>query len=509
MTSQRLLYLTQHQVLAYQWKGGRCVPEGEFTAEVAGTEFVAYLRGNKTSLFSIVANLPEEGFQLETIPFLNAKDREAIISRRLGQTFIHAPLTVAMSLGYEKTTRKNERLLLAAITSASILNPWLQALQNSEARVVGIYSLPLLSLPVLEKLGIPKERSILVTVQDHSIRQTFFNKGHLAFSRVAPIPNSSVSGLAQVIGNEVARLHQYLLSQRMIGRGESLQAHVLADSLMVPALKAVAFPETLRLQTHSIADLYSRFGISGELDDSRAEFLFLHLAASQPPRQQFASDLLRKEYRLWQAGKIIRAVGSIVLAGCLLLTAKLSIDRHYLQIGVEEHLVAAKNSEAYYRAIVDAFPKLPLSQDNLRQVTDRVVSIQRHDVVPEPILTYLSIALSATPQIEVKKLAWNVEIVERAPEKRASAQQSGSVSDREVLAVSGMVQLGSSGTPRQLLSVFEDFLKRLRVDPAYSVQVGEQPFDTGSDSALKSGGSETSVDHPKSFTLSISRKLAP
>ena len=30
MPERRLLYLTQHQMLAYRWQGGNCLPEGDF-----------------------------------------------------------------------------------------------------------------------------------------------------------------------------------------------------------------------------------------------------------------------------------------------------------------------------------------------------------------------------------------------------------------------------------------------------------------------------------------------
>ena len=51
--------------------------------------------------------MAEESFQLETIPFLQARDRTAVISRKLSQLFCTTPKdTAAFSLGYEKTRRR-------------------------------------------------------------------------------------------------------------------------------------------------------------------------------------------------------------------------------------------------------------------------------------------------------------------------------------------------------------------------------------------------------------------
>lgn len=508
MPAHRLLYLTQHQLLAYAWKAGHCTLEAEFAVEAAGGDFLAYLRKNGSSLFSFVANLAEEGFQVETIPFLQGRDRETVLARRLGQTFLGAPLTVAVPLGHEKNTRRNERVLLAALSNGAALEPWLQALRAAEARLAGIFSLPLLTPGLLDKLHIPKERCIFVTVQDNSVRQSFFDKGHLHFSRLAPIPNSSISGLAQLIGSEIAKLQQYLLSQRTIGRNEPLVAHVLAHPQAVQALQALALalPEHLRLQTHSVVEAGRRLGLKESFEDSRAHPLFLQMAAAFAPRQQFAPSALRKDYRLWQASRAIQAIASIGLLGTLLFAGKEWLNLQQIAQETRQQEAQAEFGERRYSDIVAAFPKLPLSQEHLRLVINRFNEVHPHDLTPIPLFKTLGAALARAPQVELTSLDWSVG--GPAEDKRAPA---ASTIDRnkETLQVNGLINLGPNGTPRQMLTVFDGFVADLSANASYDVAVRQQPFDTGSGSSLKSGESANTAAQTKPFSLSVSRRLAP
>ncbi|HET6720385.1 MAG TPA: hypothetical protein VFH22_12095, partial [Rhodocyclaceae bacterium] len=208
MLERRLLYLTQHQVIAFHWRNGSLTVDGEFLAETSAGDFTRYLGDHASSLFTLVVNLGEEGFQSDVIPYLQARDRNAVIARRLGQNFQGAPLAIAVSHGYESGARKNERLLLTALTSIGQLSPWLNPMQAIGTRVQGIYSLPLLSEGLVQRLGIKITRGILITIQDNTIRQSFFNNGRLLFSRVAPLIGGSISDIALGIAGEANRFQQ-------------------------------------------------------------------------------------------------------------------------------------------------------------------------------------------------------------------------------------------------------------------------------------------------------------
>ena len=509
MLERRLLYLTQHQMTAFLWQGGTLSPEEEFLAETADENFARYLADHATSLFTLVVNLGEEGFQSDVIPYLQAKDRNAVISRRLGQSFQAAPLAIAITRGYETGSRKNERLLLAALTGSGQLTPWLHPIRSVGARLQGIYSLPLLSESLIQRLGIKITRGILVTIQDNSIRQTFFNNERLLFSRVAPIVGSSISDIALGIAAEANRFQQYLLSQRMVARGEHLEAHVIAHASAFPAIQAARFNEGISVTLHDILAAAKKLGLKAVLPDSRAQMLFMHCALSSPPGQQFASAEIRQPYRIWQLGNALRAGGGLIFAACLLFSIKLMVDASRANDEANRRKLEADGMEQSYRQALGSLPPIPVSNDVLRQLVDRLNQLKKAPDTPARALKDLSTALDANPAIEISHLDW------QAPGAKSTASASAQTaapagSDKEMLMVKGNLQLGTPNTPRQLLAAMEAFVGQLRqTQPGVSVTILQHPVDLNASQALKSADGAPNSGTARAFSLQIEYPVQP
>jgi hypothetical protein len=502
MSERRILYLTQHQLQAFRCEGGRCLPDGDFAAETASSVFVSYLKGHAQSIFTLVVNIAEEGFQQETIPYVQRSDRSAIVDRKLGQAFFGAPLSIAVSLGHEKTTRRNERLLLTALTSPAILDPWLNALRATEARVAGIHSLPSLTETLLNRLKLPKERAVFVTVQDSTIRQSFIDKGRLVFSRVSPLSNSSVSGLTANLTSELARLQQYLQSQRLIARGEGIIAHVLVHPQVRAALDPEQAPNGIRVNPIDLHQAANRIGLKDLPDDSRAQNLYLQIAAKLPPVDQFAPLALRKPYILWRVGKAMQAFGAITALSCGMYAGKLHLDEMRVRDKAQELNLVAADKERRYQSVLSTFPPMPLGNDTLRQVVDRLETIQKSDRTPDPMLRHLARALDRVPQIELAQIDWQ-GLPANQPAEVQKPSTPPAAAD-ESLLVRGTISVGRNSTPRQLVDALDQFLDQLRSNPALEVAVLKQPFDTTSAKMLTSGeGNEGASDKPREFELRL------
>jgi hypothetical protein len=73
----------------------------------------------------------------------------------------------------------------------------------------------------------------------------------------------------------------------------------------------------------------AKLGLHTPPEDSRSEALFLHLLATSPPRQQFAGEAPRHDYRLSQIRQGMIAVGIIALLGSVLFAPKKRIRRKH------------------------------------------------------------------------------------------------------------------------------------------------------------------------------------
>ncbi len=511
MKSSRLLYLSAHQMTAYRWHSGDLTAEGRFAMNETGhQEFSAYLARNARSVFSILANVSEEGFQIETIPFLQGADRKAIIARKLGQLFFNAALTAAQSLGYQKSKRKDERIMLAALTNSDFFAPWLKAITHAGVALSGIYSLPLLAPSLLKKLRVSEDQYLLLTVQDQSIRQSYFEKGELHFSRLTPLLNSSISGIAQTFSAETLKLQQYLASQRLIGRSQTITAHLLAHSGAFKAIQSSCVnTATIQYSILDIEDCARKSGLKTAPPDTHCEQLFLHLLVTSPPRIQFADDTLRHDFHLGQIRSALHGLGALALLGCLLYSAKLQFENYTLT----QETAALKNEASLtrqrYNDILKTFPAIPTNNETLVRIIDRYVELENMSATPNGLYHEISRALQLAPTAELSSIDWKVGGTEpTATNASDPASRTPPVpADSEAAIVQGTLKAGANANPRQMLGAFNDLLAAFKANPKLQVDVLQRPFDIESGKSLRGSDITLGDNKPLAFTLQVMRKL--
>lgn len=511
MKTSRLLYLSAQNMSAYRWHSGGLICEGLFAATESGhQEFTAYLKQNPRSFFSILANVSEEGFHIETIPFLQGTDRKAIITRKLGQLFFNAELTAALSLGYEKTKRKDERIMLAALTSNEFFSPWLKAIASAGVALSGIYSLPLLAPSLLRKLRLPEDKCLLLTVQDQSIRQSYLDQGELYFSRLTPLHNSSISGIAQAFAAEALKLQQYLTSQRLIGRNQPITAHILAHTGALKAIQNSCInTATIHYNVIRIEDCAKVTGLKTPLPDAHCEQLFLNLLTVSPPRIQFANDDLLHVYHLGKIRSVLHGLGAFALLACLFYSAQLLYDVYSVTQESQALSSEAELAGQRYDRIVSTFPAIPTDNATLRRIIDRYVILEKMSSSPDALYHEISRAMEAVPEAELDSIDW--EVGNGQPRTVEPAERTGVANavsnDSEAAIVRGTLRFTSGANARQILGAFNRLVDALKANPKLHIDALQRPFDIEPGKSLKGADTALEDSKPRSFSLRITRKL--
>jgi hypothetical protein len=511
MKTRRLIYLSAHQATVLRWQAGALIGEGLFEATAEGQQqFAAYLTKHSKSLFALLANVAEEGFQIETIPFLQGADRKAIIGRKFGQLFFNATLTASLSLGREKSRRKDERIMLAALTNNDFFEPWLKVINEAEVALSGIYSMPLLGPSLFRKLKITEERCLLLTVQDQSIRQSYFEKGELHFSRLTPLQNSSIGGIAQTLSAEAIKLQQYLSGRRLLGRGQPITAYILAHSNALKAIEAsCADTDTLHFNVLDIEQVAHKIGLKTPPLDTHSEPIFLQLLAAAPPPVQFANDDQRHNFHLWQIRTALYATAAVALFSCLLFAGDQLYHAYNIGQQTAEHQMQAGIARQRYNDVAKTFPPIPTNNETLRRVIDRYVELGKRSTSPDRLYHEISRALQKSPSIEIENIDWKVGGA-AAPTGTNSSNAPGSIQvdeGSETAFVRGTLRLSHHTNARQLLAVFNQFVDALKANSKLQVNVLQQPFDIESGKSLKGGETTISEDKPRTFSIQISRKI--
>jgi hypothetical protein len=500
MKPQRLLYLGTHRMTAWHWRRGALACEAAFSPEEDGfRQFAHYLAQNPKSAFSLLVNVADERFHLETIPYLRGSDRQTVISRKLSQTFLNASFSAALSLGHEKNRRKDERLLLANLAKPAFFQPWLECLRAADATLAGLFSLPFVAPALFRILRFPPEPCLLLTIQDQSIRQSFIDRGELHFSRLSPLQHG---GIAQAFSTESIRLQQYLSSQRLIGRGQTLTAHLLAHPDAFGAIrKSCADTAAVRFNLLDITDCARRAGLAAVPQDSCAEPLFLHLLATRPPAVQFAGEDLRHAFQILRIRSPLRYAGVTALAACLLLAGKNEYEAHRIAQGAAALHAEAEQARRHYDDIVRTFPRVPVDNETLKRVIARYLAEERRSTTPLAFYREISRALEAEPAIEIDRLDW------RIGGDGAAGDPAPLPEDSESIVVRGTLRLGAQATTRQVLAAFGRFVGALR--SGGRVEILRQPLDVASGSPLRGGDPTRAEEKPPDFSLRVVRRIAP
>ena len=130
--TRHFIYLTNSRLVSVVTRGKRLAARREFAVSGAGaTEFERYLEGMAQLPTYLFTDLTEEDFRLDTIPHVGARDREAMVARKLTQIFRNTPYRHAATQGRETEGRRDDRVIYTAITNPEVLRPWVEVIVAS------------------------------------------------------------------------------------------------------------------------------------------------------------------------------------------------------------------------------------------------------------------------------------------------------------------------------------------------------------------------------------------
>ncbi len=519
MPQRRVLFFDNSRLTAYRVHSGVVLHEAGFAGDEAGlAAFGDYLTRHRRSLFMVLADASEETFQTEDIPYSTGKDRQAIIQRKLAQHFYGTPYSLAVSQGRLKSGRRDERLLLMALTQPQHLEPWLDVLRARKAILAGVYSLPQTIAGFLP--GKTSEQVLLLTLTRAGLRQTYFDAGQMRFSRLTPLIHDSADTSAIAAASEAVKMHQYLASQRLIQRDKPLTTRVLVHPAEAAAMRARCLSNSsLHFEFVDLLEEARRTGLRVALTHSQADMLFCHLLVKKPPAKQFAPPEELDFYRLWQTRFGLKVAGAFVLAGGLLFSANHGLDILTLQGEVEQTRQQNEANQAQYMAKMQALPKIPLGTDDLRTLIGRYDQVALRAQGPAPLLIQVSQSLDAFPAITLDWIEWG--IVEQIGATSLNTANAAGVAPAQPQSpvpphlmsgpytqaiITARLPISMVGDNRGQLALVADFVKHLGQASNTLITILQPPVDTQSGKTLKSGDERATPEAPK-FIFRVTRKL--
>ena len=179
---KRIFYFSGHRLTVFHWNrktlAGACSFESD---DIGFGKFRQYLSSSAKSATGILLDIIEEDFRKDSIPHVMGKDRKAVIGRLIDRHYRSSGyFTYSEIQGQQKSGRKDDEVLLAAVTNTELVRQWIRIIEECDVPLSGIWSLPLLSKAILPVIGARKGPVLLVTQQVNSnLRQTYFNNGKM------------------------------------------------------------------------------------------------------------------------------------------------------------------------------------------------------------------------------------------------------------------------------------------------------------------------------------------
>jgi hypothetical protein len=518
--SKHLFYLTSDQLCAYLWQGGKLTGGIAFSSDRAGIDdFMDYVDSHRAIPVYILADLIEEDFQRVLVPHVGGRAGRQLMQRRLLQQYRETPFRHHEVQGRDAGGRRDDQVLLSALTNPSAVQPWVDALEALKMPLAGLYSTTLMSEDLVRKLALRDEHLLLVTQQSAGWRQSYFQNGMLKFSRLTPAIDRD--GDPVNVGAETAKTQQFLTSVRLLGRGSVLHAVVVAPAAASAGLDAQCEdgPETM-FRFMSLENVAARVGLASEegkvaaLAARLAEPMLLALLARRGPDTHYTLGPLQRYFKLWRARLNLYVVAGVLTACCALWTG-INLWHYQQATGAEARLKAeATQYDQRYRAVMAAMPPRVTSTANMRAAVNVERMLATQAPSPLDMTIMVSQALEAAPQIRLLQLDWKVNLP-ASPQQPAQGQD-----DTGATPISSQLAGIPGKAPQALLLEAEviagqddyrgavdnmnRFAKALAQHPNLTVEIDKPPLDTRSSVKLSGkAGAQAAAPTRAKFSLNL------
>lgn len=490
MTDKTLLFLGATHFHAYTWRQGVLSAPLRFDDNPNGREqFAAYLQSQRDPAY-LLTDFIEEDFRYETVPHLRGNERDALILRKFEQYYRNTPFRQALTLQRQAEGRRDDKMLFSALTNPALILPWLSTMLAHSMPVVGIYSIPNISAPLIQ--GISSDHLLLLSWEKHAgLRQTYFDAKHLHFSRLTPINANRT--FSETVAGETLRTYQYLKSLSLLPPGQALDVHIICHSHDQRDLAQHLHDNSDMHFTYlDIQQLGQRLKSTINFTDSDATPLFLHLLATKPPRSSYAAAEHTHFFRLHQLRRGLLGLSAALAAASLLWSAINIWEGSGQTVDNESLKLQARKLSQQDQQITQDFPNTVATATDMKTAVLLLRKLDNYAPPPQNILASLSATLDNFPRIRVDKLSWQMTPTSDGIVATLPAQ---------VILLSGELN-EFSGNYRDALNYLERFQQAL-TKSGYSVTALMLPLDISSKGSIAANISE-GKEKPAQFSLKIS-----
>lgn len=344
----------------FDWDEKTLISTRDFTPDETGFADFEYLLQQSIKMPArLLVDMIEEDFRREMIPHVNMFDRRNLITRLVDKHYRDEPYVHAKLLGRSKVGRKDDRVLLSALTNTALLAPWLERIEKHDARLAGIWSVPLLTEKLLKPLVGEDRHALIVSRQVRSaLRNSYFGDGKLLLSRQAKFDKDmwdkdDFEGVIANLERGTVEIHNFLLNQRIMEATDYLNVYcILLEDQLDEARQLAENTSQVHYSFFSLERLFANFSIQG-CEHQGADALFAYLCTrTNPISDHYGTEDQKSTYYQYLVDKFITQVteiGSLVAITAAVIFAlnSLKLDQQQEILHLERGMLQAEYDEKY------------------------------------------------------------------------------------------------------------------------------------------------------------------
>lgn len=470
-------------------------------ANSAQSPLYDYIAKHGVKPVTIVLDILEEGYALESIPHLNGRDRDALLQRKKNQLFPRTRFNYSAVRGRSASGRRDDLVFFSAIADDQVIQPWLTLLFNLQIPIVAIQSLPILSEKLAKDLPGGEHKFLINITEDHlgvSLRQSYFKDNVLALSRFRQLKTSDLPDLAATVKEEIDRSRRFVSRQFNLAPDARIAAHFFYSSpAMHVFFNAVDFSAiNLDAQSYLIRDYARSKGLT--LPDNSG---ISQLLAVQPSgisqTWHYRDQQSHFYYRHHQLKNALNLASALLLLGSLIHTGLGLMENARLneasrQLHNEQHVISERMIHTAEAPLTNGFS--PFEMRVQLQVHQQ---LQQQIITPEAILAPISQVLQHHPDITLGAVAWgskNDDSQQPAIENPDPSQTTGNEKRLVPLRLSASIT-PFDGNYRKALALIERVAKQLsRTAQIKNVKTVKWPIEINANNELSGTISQRSLD---------------
>ena len=447
---KRLFYFTGYRLSVLHWKGKQLLGTTSFEPTEKGLEmFRAYLSNTENISSKFLVDVIEEDFRNEKIPHVGARDRNAVISRLVDRFYRSSrQYSYSAIIGREKSGRKDDIVLLGAMTNPQLIQPWLTIIDECEVPLSGIWTLPLISKKLLKTIKASSGVVLLVSQQVNSnVRQTLFRDGKLISSRQSIINQDSndISGIGELAAPEVKRTIEFIRAQGLVGINELINLHILgSDEQLISLQQYFKADEQQNVAIHPIAELHKKLGLK-DVGEKFSDGIFAWYCVAQDITVSHYGETreFNRYHNKLAASALYVASLLVLIAGALLTQSNISDAIEY-----EKSIGLLKQEESSYKELYskkfEEFEDVFQNAGVMNSAVELAGQIKRNSATsPLDFLITLSeiISKDVSTNIQIDKIEWSAINIDERDGMVSRANFTGKLMVRHGAVVTGRIDI--------------------------------------------------------------------